>query len=73
MRNIVNTFSDNIIRRYDLKGSSHNRKVIVITEAEKTLKQVESNSSVFSLHFDKTLKDVDFKRFEEKLWIENKS
>jgi hypothetical protein len=59
MRNITNCPSDFIMRSYDLKGSTIERKVW-------------DNYQDIPEKINKTLKDTDFKNIEEKLALETK-
>jgi hypothetical protein len=47
-----------VLRSYDLKGSCHNREV---------LKKNETPDASFK----KTMKDIDFGKLEEKIWVSN--
>jgi len=56
MGNILGSIDKNyVLRTYDLKGSTHSREV---------MKGKEVQDQVF-----KTMKDVDFHRIEQKIWV----
>lgn len=61
MANLLGTIDKKyVIRVYDLKGSSHQREVFKKEEIN------EENEVQFA---KKTMKDIDFERLEEKVWI----
>lgn len=67
MENILKIESKYISRKYDLKGSTHSRRVL----SSSNLKKVNENN-IIDLEFtlkNKTLKDIDFNKIDRKLAI----
>ena len=59
-----------IIRIYDLKGSKHRREVLYETEMVEVLSySTDSERHPEVILTQKTLKDIDFHRIEQHIWL----
>ena len=69
MENIFCVQSELLLRKYDLKGSTHHRKVLNSRDSRLSNLDMDLRSSLFER---KTLKDLDFNRIEGKVLMSTK-